>query len=411
MAIPVNQPELHPNTHDEGHPSFLAHHFDGPQQQYEASKLGMWLFLATEVLLFGGLFCGYAVYRANNPDLFAYGSQYLQTGYGATNTVILIVSSMTMAIGVTAAARGRNGLLTLMLVLTFLGGAGFMGIKYVEYKHKLHLNLVWGTRFYEDPHPEEHAAADTMGGEAGDPDVVATGDADTGRIHWMATCRSCHGLAGEGIPGQGKDIRGSDFFETNTDNQLIAFIKIGRMPFDPLNITGIQMPPKGGNPLLNDDDLRDIVAYMRTFEAPTETTSGEAAPGGESEQFLISRSSIPAAAEGPQGLVLEALDSDSEDSGEPGDRGDRGDRGDPPLPSRDPNRPANAHMFFAIYFLMTGRHGIHVLAGMAVMLWLVVKTLGGHFSSAYYTPIDLGGLYWHVVDLIWIFLFPLFYLI
>ena len=90
---------------------------------------------------------------------------------------------------------------------------------------------------------------------------------------------------------------------------------------------------------------------------------------------------------------------------------DTGESVDPPLPSRDPNRPANAHMFFAIYFLMTGLHGIHVLAGMAVMLWLLVRTLRGHFSSAYYTPIDLGGLYWHVVDLIWIFLFPLFYLI
>ena len=64
-----------------------------------------------------------------------------------------------------------------------------------------------------------------------------------------------------------------------------------------------------------------------------------------------------------------------------------------------------------IYFLMTGLHGIHVLAGMGVMAWLLVRTLLGHFSAEYFTPVDLGGLYWHVVDLIWIFLFPLFYLI
>jgi cytochrome c oxidase subunit 3 len=85
--------------------------------------------------------------------------------------------------------------------------------------------------------------------------------------------------------------------------------------------------------------------------------------------------------------------------------------GHPPFPSRDPDRPANAHLFFVFYFLMTGLHGLHVLAGMAVMAWLLVRALRGHFGAAYFTPVDLGGLYWHVVDLIWIFLFPLFYLI
>ena len=78
---------------------------------------------------------------------------------------------------------------------------------------------------------------------------------------------------------------------------------------------------------------------------------------------------------------------------------------------RVPQRPPNAHIFFGIYFIMTGLHGIHVLAGMVLITWLLVRTLRGHFGSAYFTPVDLGGLYWHVVDLIWIFLFPLLYLI
>ena len=82
-----------------------------------------------------------------------------------------------------------------------------------------------------------------------------------------------------------------------------------------------------------------------------------------------------------------------------------------PDPRTDPNRPPNAHIFFGIYFCMTGLHGFHVLAGMALMLWLMVRAMRGHFGPNYFTPVDLGGLYWHVVDLIWIFLFPLLYLI
>ena len=82
-----------------------------------------------------------------------------------------------------------------------------------------------------------------------------------------------------------------------------------------------------------------------------------------------------------------------------------------PHPLQDPNRPPNAQKFFTIYFLMTGLHGIHVILGGFLILWLLFLTLRGRFHAGYYTPIDLGGLYWHIVDVIWIFLFPLFYLI
>ena len=68
-------------------------------------------------------------------------------------------------------------------------------------------------------------------------------------------------------------------------------------------------------------------------------------------------------------------------------------------------------MFFSIYFLMTGLHGIHVLVGMGVLAWLAGRAWRGDFSPAYHTPVELGGLYWHLVDLIWIYLFPLFYLV
>ncbi len=83
----------------------------------------------------------------------------------------------------------------------------------------------------------------------------------------------------------------------------------------------------------------------------------------------------------------------------------------PQDPRYDADRPANAHVFFGMYFLMTGLHGLHVIAGMVVITWLLVRSLKGHFSPGYFTPVDLGALYWHIVDLIWIFLFPLLYLI
>ena len=381
------------------HPQFLQHHFDSLAQQFEASKLGMWLFLATEVLLFGGLFCGYAVYRGNHPEIFQYGSRFLDTTWGAVNTVVLILSSVTMASAVTAAQRNRCRALIVLLCLTFLGGAIFMGVKFIEYSHKIHENLVWGTKFYEQPdyaHPPEALALV-------EPAAPITGDATKGKALWMNTCRSCHGKAGEGIPGQGKDQRGSQFIASKTDHELVKFIKVGRMPFHPLNTTGIQMPPKGGNPLLTDEDLLHIVAYIRTFPPAPDAADAEAPADEQAAEFFIPRSTIPKAADGPAGLRLAALD----EALPPEDP-----RAAKPVHhSRDPNRPDNAHLFFAFYFSMTGLHGVHVLAGMIMIAWLTVRALKGHFGADYFTPIDLGGLYWHVVDLIWIFLFPLFYLI
>jgi cytochrome c oxidase subunit 3 len=83
----------------------------------------------------------------------------------------------------------------------------------------------------------------------------------------------------------------------------------------------------------------------------------------------------------------------------------------PPHPVFRDTRPESAHMFFNIYFFMTGLHGIHVIVGVIVISWLLLRAMKGEFNDQYFTPVDLGGLYWHLVDLIWIFLFPMFYLI
>ncbi|MHC4428040.1 MAG: cytochrome c oxidase subunit 3 [Planctomycetota bacterium] len=380
------------------HPDFLAHHFDTAPQQFEAAKLGMWMFLATEVLLFGGLFCLYTVFRANQSEVFEYGSQFLDVNWGAINTAVLIISSFTMATAVWCAQAGRQKLLAFFLLMTLLFAADFLVIKYIEYSHKIHEHLVWGTSFYEPPYgvglPTE-TVADATG--------AAGASGESGKSMWMATCRSCHGPGGEGIPGQGKDIRGSEFIAGMTDQELVEFIKVGRMPFDPLNTTGIQMPPRGGNPLLSDADLLVIVGHLRTITAaaPAPETEGEEAV--VEEEFWIPMSTIPPAQRGPVGLDIASLEAPDDDLAP--------EYGEPPHHAFDPDRPDNAHMFFGMYFLMTGLHGLHVAAGMIVIIWLLIKTLRGQFSREYFTPVDLGGLYWHVVDLIWIFLFPLLYLI
>lgn len=395
------------------HDAHLAHHFETPKQQFEAAKFGMWLFLATEFLLFGGLFCLYAVFRGTNPELFAYGSKFLDTKWGMINTVVLILSSLTMALAVYAAQTNRKRWLIALLGLTILGGATFMGIKYMEYSHKFHGNLVWGVNFYKDPNAPAVVVADQPADQAPVAAIAMKGDSEKGKALWTATCRTCHGAAGEGITGQGKDIRGSEFIASKTDKQLVDFIKVGRMPFDPLNTTGIQMPPKGGNPMLKDDQLHDIVEFIRTFKAPAPESApaeGETAPDGANgaeqvasapkEEFFVPKSSIPPAAAAVGGLA-----ANWDGAASPNEEQELLD------PRRDPNRPANAHLFFGLYFLMTGLHGCHVLAGMGVIGWLLVRATLGHFSAAYFTPVDLAGLYWHVVDIIWIFLFPLLYLV
>lgn len=135
--------------------SALAHQFDDLGQQYEASTLGMWAFLLTEIMFFGGLFLGYAVYRSAYLEGFVEGSHHLDAILGTIMTAILIGSSLTMALAVHAAQIGRDKLLVGFLLLTIGLGLVFLGIKGYEYWHKYHTDLVPGFRFhYDGPYPE-----------------------------------------------------------------------------------------------------------------------------------------------------------------------------------------------------------------------------------------------------------------
>jgi hypothetical protein len=193
-------------------------------------------------------------------------------------------------------------------------------------------------------------------------------------------------------------LRTSDFVAGLDDAGMVKFLKRGRPKNDPLNSTGVAMLPKGGNPSLKDQDLMHIAVFVRRLQEHAGAVFREEPTG-----FVIPRTVIAAPPPGPPGLV--AFDDEDGQAIEALHQQSRLD------PRHDPSRPGNAHLFFGIYFAMTGLHGLHVVAGMIVITWLFVRAAMGHFTPVYFTPVDLGGLYWHIVDLIWIFLFPMLYLI
>ena len=229
----------HPAASGQPGDRFLAHHFRDMESQLATGKLGVWLFLGSEVLFFSGLFVAYGVYRANHYALFHYAHHFLDWRMGALNTVVLVMSSLSAAWSVRAAQLGDRKTLRLTLVLTLVLASMFLVVKYFEYSHKLHNGIAWGA--------------------------------------------ACH-----------------------PSDAILATL--------PPAVRALPVPPDLGT-------------------------------------------------------------------------------------------------FFSIYYLMTGLHGIHVLVGMGLYLWLIRRATRGDFGPGYYTPVDGVALYWHLVDMIWIFLFPLLYLI
>jgi cytochrome c oxidase subunit III len=220
------------DAHGHHGPAFLAHHFHTPKQQFEAAKLGMWLFLAQEILFFSGLFVSYLVFRMWYPEAFSVGSHELNRLMGLGNTVVLLFSSLTAVLAVRSAQLGQRKATGNYIIVTILCACIFMVVKYFEYQHKFHAGL---------------------------------------------------------LPGQ-------------------------------------YFAPVAGHTVAN--------AF-----------------------------------------------------------------------------PEGTQLFYSIYFMATGVHGLHVLIGIGVMIWIYIRNARGEFSKEFFTPVDLVALYWHLVDLIWIFLFPFLYLI
>jgi cytochrome c oxidase subunit 3 len=219
-------------AHGHAHVETLAlrEQFNTAAQQKDASTLGMWIFLITEIMFFGGMFLCYTVYRSAYPEVFAEASRSLNVYVGAANTVVLLCSSLTMVLAVRAAQLGQQKKIVLFLILTLILGFVFLGVKAFE----------WHEKFVE-----HH------------------------------------------IPGQ------ADF-----------------------HLEGVA-----------------------------------------------------------------------------------------------PELQGQAQLFFSLYFAMTGLHALHMVIGAGIMIALTMFAAKGRYSPDYMTPVDVGGLYWHFVDIIWIYLFPLFYLI
>jgi cytochrome c oxidase subunit III len=313
-------PAAHDHGHDDhghGHHSpihaanpHLAHHFDTPQQQFDAGKLGIWLFLLTEVLFFAGLFCAYTVYRSMHPEVFVYAHYFLDTKLGALNTCVLLGSSLTAAWAVRNAQLAEKKLLIINILITIGCACTFMCVKYVEYSHKYHDGLLPGKHFQP-----------------------------TEQIWELKTFRDKHPEAAEYA-----------------------------------------------------EKLHERAEHAAKAGAPTTGTAAEAPSAGAEAKHET-------AVEKPTAEQLEPLIA----AGLVGPRAL-----DPAAPI---SRPRMAHVFFGIYFFMTGLHGFHVLIGIGIWVWMLLKAMKGQFGPTYFGPIDFTALYWHLVDLIWIYLFPLLYLI
>jgi cytochrome c oxidase subunit 3 len=396
-------------------PRHLAHHFDTPEQQFNTAKLGMWIFLATEIMMFSGLFCLYFVFRGLYPAAFAYGATFLDLGWGTINTVILLLSSLTMAMAIQCARSNQRQLVMTFLSLTIVCGICFLGVKVIEYRHKIEEGLLWGPSFA----PRLHAEAGSAGpaganstGSAGLAGLVSTGpaagafDPARGKQLYLASCASCHGPGGDGMDRLGLPLRTSELVKGSTQASLIEFIKTGRQPTDPASKLNALMPPNGGNPFLTDDELGQIAGYVRSLAGAdaagaTAGTTAIATPAATAATALADAQALVPKWISTRQPVKDAGLSPAFLAG----------REEPVLHVRDGDPPAHAGKYFGVYFLMTGLHGIHIIIGLGVIGWLLVRASRWHFARDYYTPLEMGGLYWHLVDLVWIFLFPLLYLV
>ncbi len=435
----------HDDAHGEsGHDPNLAHHFDTMEQQFESGKLGMWVFLATEILMFGGLFCAYAIYRGNNPEIFLFAHQALDTKMGAINTVVLLASSFTMAVGVKAASQGRQTLLMSMLVITFLGGVGFMTIKSMEYVAKLDKGLWVGTTnvFYstaegfESPEAKQkkedstiqyiesgghggghgddashgsdagHGAETAHGKEAGHADDHADDHADTPLP--MTDTRA--GVPG-GTPGEVHDGPVAENAAAGDHGDAHA-APAGGSAATPGNTTGVELADDHGGSASEAPGPSEPDVLTEPAPVLGGTVSWPPVPA---DHMVLPAPVNLAAATNPTFLnaapevgVIKGMVRGSAEVQAKEMAGPKQYPGFHSLSALDQER---THIFFQIYFVMTGLHGLHVLIGMGLIFWVGVAALKTPFGPGYYAPVDIVGLYWHLVDLIWIFLFPLLYLI
>ncbi len=335
--------ESHDDHHDDHHDhgEFIAHHFDSAEQQFDSGKLGIWVFLVTEVLFFSGLFVAYTLYRYHHPEVFVDASRFLDKILGGLNTIVLLFSSLTMAWAVRAAQLGQNKFAGKLILITMVCAAMFLGVKAVEYSHKwdLHILPISYYNQIEGYHPEP-----AEGGIAGALHISP----------WLVKLSIVPAIF------LGLFAAACGFFAA-TGKKVLAVFSLGLV----IMMSGFFIGAVIGQ------------VYQNWHESTLAAHDGEHGHGHGA-------------------------------AGHGDDHGAHDDRG----PGEDTSgRKPQIGVFFSIYYCMTGLHAIHVIAGMIALSWLYLRCLKAHFRPDYFGPVDYVGLYWHLVDLIWIYLFPLLYLI
>lgn len=406
-----------PDPHAHGHHGsrFIQHHYDDAQHQFDSGKFGIWLFLAQEVLFFSALFVAYVVYRVHHGEIYSYAHKWLDVKYGAINTGVLIFSSLTAAWAVRAAQLGQRLLLVLCITITILCACGFLGIKYIEYSHKIHEHILFGRYFDPCVSPggaelltknnECAGTKSTIVWDAGAGKAtegcfeIAAIDQEPHRAGIQADCEVTEVVGGRSTPitNRCEDelqaiLEGDHALNGHAVERAAPKFPCWRPAFQPAvcpDLTdgekrsrGTGAKPQAGILVeYNDHEERKDVKIKAVCKPPAPATADSEAQHG----FKLGEGQVR-----PMRALTSHELHEIESLGPP---------------------PEHTNIFFSIYFLMTGLHGIHVLVGVIVFAWLLVRAVKGHFTPDYFGPVDYAALYWHIVDLIWIFLFPLLYLI
>lgn len=351
------------------------------------------------LFIVGLVLIAYLVARFQEPSLFSWGRHLLSQPRGLWMTAVLPVGGLSLVAAVRFARRGHLRWSVVALLVTVLSGGAFIAVGAIDYDSKAFRRLVPGKRFK----PRERYVARCFGVRlpadwgaraAAPPTTVLSAtpvapvkreiSAKTGRDLFLRVCASCHGSQAEGMKGSGKDLRASEFVAGRDDVKLVDFLKVGRQPWDADNTTKVQMPARGGDPRVTDDDLRDVVAYLREVQkrvaetskaassggAATQPTSGAIAVGGqpptsqaveEPPVFIMPRSYLPDAPEGPRGLSPAYLAK---------------------LARPRWAIPENAQDYFSMYFALAGLGGLHVLGAVVLVLTVLIGMLRRRASAA-----------------------------
>lgn len=361
----------HTDGHDHGHhdhPAWLAHHFDDAEQQFDSGKLGMWLFLVTEILFFSGMFCAYVLYRNRNPEVFEFCSAFLNEKLGAINTGVLLFSSLTMAWAVRASQLKQHKLLVGMLGATLGCAAIFLGVKSVEYTHKWSIGLLPGRMYVAQMENGYHSDFDYLTRLCIAPAVLTVLFALYYVYSLVIASKFHQRVAGPLL------VAGLCFFGGIYLGQVIEG---GEHHGDS---HGAHADAGHGEHASHDEE------HAKEAGSGTPAPAEANAPSSDTGVALVSTSSGP----------LHDVAVDPKEAA---------------IPNAAVNNQGMAGLFFSIYYCMTGVHAVHIIGGMLVISWLIVKAAREEFHSKYYGPVDNVGLYWHLVDFIWIYLFPLLYLI